>query len=143
MAQVGSSEVVDSYENSYSNSVVLQNERVVFFRRQREVRSLLLEDVLGVNVTRNHNENVKLMVHGFPKTKKVFRSEARSLIKLVICFDSDNGLQLAEEWKKKIILYSRKAIQEKYGWYQGEFARANLKIPFMFKVLMKDVVHTI
>ena len=110
---------VDSYKNKNGYSIVLENKRVVILREQKEVgSSVLLEDILGVHqVTHNQSDGVKLVVHGFPKTKKMFRSEARSLMKLVMHFDSDNA---SEEWKKKLILQSRKVIQEKYGWYQGE-----------------------
>ena len=110
---------VDSYKNSNGYSIVLENKRVVILREQKEVgSSVLLEDILGVHqVTHNQSDGVKLVVHGFPKTKKIFRSEARSLMKLVMHFDSENA---SEEWKRKIILQSRKVIQEKYGWYQGE-----------------------
>ena len=120
---VNRSEVVsspaDSYKNSNGYSIVLENERVAISKEQKEVGSVLLEDILGVHqVTHDKGDGVKLVVHGFPKTKRIFRSEARSLMKLVMHFDSDNA---SEEWKKKIILQSRKVIQEKYGWYQGEF----------------------
>jgi len=112
------SSLVDSYKNKNGYSIVLDNERVVMLREQKEVgSSVLLEDILGVQITQKQGDGVKLVVHGFPKTKKIFRSEARSLMKLVMHFDSDNA---SEEWKKKIILQSRKVIQEKYGWYQGE-----------------------
>jgi len=118
---VNSSEVVslpvDSYKNSNGYSIVLENERVAISKEQMEVGSVLLEDILGAHQVTHKGNGVKLVVHGFPKTKKIFRSEARSLMKLVMHFDSDNA---SEEWKKKIILQSRKVIQEKYGWYQGE-----------------------
>jgi len=110
---------VNRYKNSNAYSIVLENEQVVILREQKEVGSMLLEDILGVQqVMQKRGDGVKLVIHGFPKTKKIFRSEARSLMKLVIHFDSDND---SEEWKKKIIIQSRKVIQEKYGWYQGEF----------------------
>ena len=106
---VSSSEVVsslvDSYKNKNGYSIVLENEQVVILREQKEVgSSVLLEDILGVQVTQKQGDGLKLVVHGFPKTKKMY-------------FDSDNA---SEEWKKKLILQSRKVIQEKYGWYQGE-----------------------
>lgn len=115
---------VDSRENGGGYMLVLTDKKVYVSRRGQEIRGVLLEDILGVETTPcRRTTSVELIVHGFPKTKKLFRGETRWRMKMIYCFDAENSTEnerLAKEWKQKIVIQSRKAIQKKYNWYYDE-----------------------
>ena len=111
---------VDSHANRGGYMLVLAEESVSISRRSQEIGRVLLEDVLGVETAHSKGTRVDLMVHGFPKTRKLFRGETRWRVKILHCFDSEDANEnerLAKEWKKKIVMESRKVIQKKYNWY--------------------------
>lgn len=111
---------VDSHANRGGYMLVLAEESVSISRRSQEIGRVLLEDVLGVETAHSKGTRVDLMVHGFPKTRKLFRGETRWRAKILHCFDSEDANEnerLAKEWKKKIVMESRKVIQKKYNWY--------------------------
>ena len=115
---------IDSHTNSGDYLLALSGETASVSRRSQEIRSVLLEDVLGVETIKSKcNRSVELIVHGFPKTKKLFRGETRWRVKMIHCFDAEDASEnerLAKEWKEKIIIQSRKVIQRKYNWYYEE-----------------------
>ena len=111
---------IDSHTNGGAYCLVLTDENVVVSRRSQEISRVLLEDIFGVETTRNKGRNVDLTIHGFPKTRKLFRGETRWRVKIIHSFDSEDPTEnerLAKEWKHKIIIQSRKVIQKKYNWY--------------------------
>lgn len=114
---------IDNHTNSAGYFLVLTDENVSVSRRSQETGQVLLEDVLGVETSQSKGASVDLIVHSFPITKKLFRGETRWRMKLMHCFDSEDSTEnerLAKQWKRKIVIESRRAIQKKYNWfYEG------------------------
>ena len=113
-------ERIDSHTNRSGYFLVLTDECITVSRRGQEISRLLLEDVLGVETTKTKGHLMDLIVHGFPRTRKLFRGETRWRVKIIFCFDSEDlseNERLAKEWKQKLIIHSRKIIQKKYSWY--------------------------
>ena len=111
---------IDNHVNGGGYSIVLGHKKVSILRRGQEISYVLLEDILGIETTLGKPRRVELTVHGFPKTKKLFRGETRWRVKLIHYFDSEDSTEnetLAKQWKEKIIIHSRKFIQKKYNWY--------------------------
>lgn len=115
-----STQRIDSHINGGSYCLVLTEENVVVTQRSQEISRVLVEDILGVETTKGRGRNVDLTIHGFPKTRKLFRGETRWRVKIIHSFDSEDPTEnerLAKEWKQKIVIQSRKVIQKKYNWY--------------------------
>ena len=114
---------IDSHANKAGYCLILTDENVSVSRRDQEIGYLLLENVLGVETSQGKGARVDLIVHGFPITKKLFRGETRWRMKIMHCFDSEDSTEnerLAKQWKRKIVIESRRAIQKKYNWfYEG------------------------
>lgn len=108
---------IDSHTNEGGYSIVLGYKKVSVLRRGQEIGYVALEDILGVETTNGKKHSVELIIHGFPKTKKLFRGETRWRTKIIHCFDSDDCERLAKQWKEKIVIHSRKIIQKKFNWY--------------------------
>lgn len=112
---------IDKHVNGGGYSLVLTNERISVSRRGQEISRILLEDVLGVEMTHGKGlYKAEMIVHGFPKTKKLFRGETRWRTKIIHRFDSEESTEserLSKQWKRKIIIESRKVIQKKFNWY--------------------------
>ena len=115
-----STQSIDSHTNGGGYCLVLTDKNVVVTRRSQEISRVLLEDILGIEATKSRGRNVDLTIHGFPKTRKLFRGETRWRVKVIHSFDSEDPTEnegLAKEWKQKIIIHSRRVIQKKYNWY--------------------------
>ena len=108
---------VDSRSGTFLH---LTKNNVSVIRRAEEICRIVLEDVLGVEITRTKGAKIEMTIHGLAKTKKVFRGEGRWRKKIKHSFDSADPTEnerLATEWKQKIIVESRRIIQKKYNWY--------------------------